>query len=381
MRVVIDARMLLPQMTGVGRYLLGLGRALGDLPGEDRFEMWLQAGLPRDHPVWRLADGRAAQPVSLRQLPIRHMDWRAAWMLPGQLSRAQADLLHYPHFDLPWTASGAIAATIHDLKYIARPDFFPHVSRAKRLVMLAMMAFTSRRARRVIAVSHSTRQDIIRRLHVEPGKVIAIPHGVDERYWQPAPASEIEALRLRYGLGERLILFVGERRPHKNITGLLRAFAAFRRMAREPYQLVIAGKRYADYQEPEEIIESLALKNAVRLLEYVSDEDLPLLYRAADALVLLSYYEGFGLPVLEAMASGAPVVASNVTSLPEVVGQAGLLVSPDDPEQAAAAILKAIPGGALREPCIARGLERASQFTWEECARRTVEVYRQAISE
>ena len=374
-RIVIDGRMLMPQMTGVGRYLLGLATGLSQLQSEHHYELWLQAGLPAEHPVWALS----SRGITLRQLPIRHMDLRGQWVLPAQLWRQSPDLLHYPHFDLPWLAPGRVVATIHDLKYIAHPGFFPQVSRLKRLVMLLMMRFTVHRARHVIAVSHNTRQDIIQRLGLPESKITVIPEGVNMDDYQAPPPARIEALRQRYRLGEHYILFVGERRPHKNLTGLLKAFVAFQAMVGHSYQLIIAGKTYSDYQEPERLAESLGLQDRVCFIGSPPDSDLPLLYHSADAFCLFSFYEGFGLPVLEAMASGTPVVAASLTSLPEVVGEAGLLVPPDQPEQAALALTQLVPGGQLRQQCIERGLERARQFTWLSCARQTLDVYLEAI--
>jgi glycosyltransferase involved in cell wall biosynthesis len=176
------------------------------------------------------------------------------------------------------------------------------------------------------------------------------------------------------------LLYVGERRPHKNLPGLLEAFMRFRKQSSRDYQLIIAGKRYADYEIPEKITAHLGLERHVRFLDYVPDQNLPFLYQSAEALILISHYEGFGLPVLEAMASGTPVVASNSSSLPEVIGEAGILVPPDDPDQTAEALMMVVIAGELRERCIARGLDQARQFTWERCADKTRAIYREALA-
>jgi alpha-1,3-rhamnosyl/mannosyltransferase len=142
---------------------------------------------------------------------------------------------------------------------------------------------------------------------------------------------------------------------------------------------VIAGRPYPGYSQPEILAQALGFSDHVHFLNDVPEADLPALYHSADAFMLLSYYEGFGFPVLEAMACGAPVVVSNVTSLPEVAGKAGLKVSPDNSEQAAAALLEVIPGGKEREANIALGLEQARRFSWDQCARLTMQVYREAL--
>lgn len=375
MRVVIDARMVLPKMTGIGRYLLGLASGLTTQSGGHSYEMWVQAGLPSDHPIW----GLAGEHLTLREMPLSHMDVRQHWVLPCELSRARPDLLHYPHFDVPWFVPGDVIATIHDLKYISKPEFFSHLGRIKRLIMLVMMVFTVRRARHIIAVSESTRQDIIRYLHAIPQKVSVVHEGVESIYFKRPSQAMLRSVLSHYGLQQPYILFVGERRPHKNIPGLLRAFDIFLKTNELPYHLVIVGKRYADYQEPERLVERLGLTNNVHLLDYVPDEELPSLYRSAEAFALLSHYEGFGLPVLEAMASGTPVIASCTTSLPEVVGDAGLLIDPDNPVECAHALRQIVSGGKQRETCITKGKERARMFTWERCARETLSIYLKVI--
>ena len=377
MHIVIDGRMILPQMTGVGRYLLGLVGALRKIPCDDHFEIWIQPDLPADHPILRLSNER----LNLRRVPIGHFDVRSAWYLPFKLAQSRPNLLHYPHFDLPWTVPGRVVATIHDLKYIARRDFFPHIASLKRLAILSTISFTTRRARQIITDSQSTKQDLVRRLHITPKKIIVVPLGVEDLFFNIHPLNTIQTVRSRYGLEDPFIIFVGERRPHKNIAGVIEAFDLFRRMVDTPYKLAIVGKPYLNYRIPEKLTQKLGLKDHIRFVDYISDMDLSLLYQAADAYVLLSFYEGFGLTVLEAMASGTPTVISNMTSLQEVTGDAGMLVAPNNPEQLALSIKQVVPGGEMREQCIHRGLERARLFTWEQCANKTLDVYHKAISQ
>ena len=375
MRIAIDARLILPQMTGIGRYLLGLGSGLRAIPGNNSFDLWIQADLPPEHPVWALEGERLA----LNELSIRHMNIKQHWVLPNELRLNPPDLFHYPHFDLPLFVPGKVVATIHDLKYITKPEFFPHLGRVKRIIMLLMMTFTTRRTCHIITDSNNTRHDLIRHLHVTPENVSVVYPGVDSAYFKKSSQFMLLTVLSHYGLEQPYILFVGERRPHKNIPGLLRAFDVFLKTNELPYHLVIVGKRYADYQEPERLVERLGLTNNVHILDYVPDEELPSIYRFAEAFALLSYYEGFGLPVLEAMASGTPVVASHTTSLPEVVGDAGLLIDPDDPVECAHALRQIVSGGKQREKYITKGKERARMFTWERCARETLSIYLKVI--
>ncbi|OGO37437.1 MAG: hypothetical protein A2W35_16260 [Chloroflexi bacterium RBG_16_57_11] len=373
--IVIDGRMILPNMTGVGRYLIGLCKGLNDLPGEENIELWLQSGLPEEHSAWRLDHGR----IRIRPIPAAHLSLRGQWELPAALRRLHPDLLHYPHFDLPWLSPGRVVATLYDLKYIARPDFFPTSHWLRRWIIQSMTRHTLRRASRVIVPSQSTADDLVARLKAEQDKLTVIPLGVDESYFIPIEPGAITQIRRHYGLEGPFVFFVGERRPHKNLDGLLRTFDIFRHRAVSNYHLVIAGRAYPGYNRPEQFSQTLGLSGRVHFLDDIPDIDLIALYQAADAFISLSLYEGFGLPVLEAMACGTPVVASNVTSLPEVTGEAGLNVPPDDPEQAATALLQIIPGGEMREANIALGLERARRFTWKRCAQETLQVYREAL--
>jgi glycosyltransferase involved in cell wall biosynthesis len=374
--IVIDGRMILPHMTGAGRYLLGLCRGLNAIPGDERIELWVQEGLPADHPVWRLNSDR----VHVRPIPAAHLSLRSQWVLPGMLLRARPDLFHCPHFDLPWLTPGRVVATLHDLKYLIHPDFFPRTGSLRRLVIRAMMRHTLSRAAQVITPSQSTANDLIRYLNAPAEKLRVIPLGVDESHFAMAKPESLAATRRRYGLEQPFILFVGERRPHKNLEGLLRAFDLFHRKISPAHLLVIVGKPYSDYAQPETLVKALGLEKCVRFFEDLPDSDLPSIYHAADAFILLSRYEGFGLPVIEAMACGTPVVVSNVTSLPEVAGEAGLQVSPDNPEQAAEALGRIITGGRERQQRIALGIAHARRFTWESCARQTLDVYAQSIT-
>ncbi|MFM8321019.1 MAG: glycosyltransferase family 4 protein [Chloroflexota bacterium] len=377
MHFLIDARLALPgQMTGIGRYLVGLAQGFAGLNGPDSFEFWVQAGLPAGHALRRLDSPR----LRLHALPLAHMSLRAQWAIPSALRRARYDLFHYPHFDLPLLAPGPLVATLHDLKYLARPDFFPQFGRARRLAMALLMRSAARRARRLIVVSEFTRQDVLRRLGADPQRVQVIYEGVDERCFQPLPDSALQAVRRSYRLDQPYILFLGERRPHKNIPGLLRAFAALPAETRTAHLLVLAGNPYAGDQGLRQLAAQLDIAGCVRWIDNPPDADLPALYQAAAALALLSYYEGFGLPVLEAMASGVPVVISDRTALPEVAGEAALAVPPDDPAAAAAALQAVLPGGAQRLRCIAAGRARAAGFTWQRCAEQTLEVYHAALA-
>jgi glycosyltransferase involved in cell wall biosynthesis len=300
--------------------------------------------------------------------------------IPSKLREQSYDLFHYPHFDLPYFTPGKIVTTIHDLKYIAHPDFFPQFGSGKKILMWILMQNAVRKSRLVITDSESTKRDIVRCLRVKHEKVIVIPLGVELKFIVSDPISTTKELESKYGFKAPFVFYVGERRPHKNIENLIRAFHLFSSNAARKYQLIITGKSYSDYDNPERLVVQLGLSDLVKFI-YVSDRDLPKMYQAADVFVTLSLYEGFGLPIIEAMASGTPVVASNTTSLPEVVDRAGVLVDPNNIQEAAAAIELVTYKGRYRESLIEAGLRRAKEFSWVKCAKQTLAVYQKAVSE
>ena len=377
MHILIDGRMILPEMTGVGRYLLGLVAALGRIAPDEKFELLIQAGLPASHPAWQLQGSS----VHLVPVPLPHMTLRQHWEIPAIVRQRQPDLVHYPHFDLPLGTPGPLVVTIHDLKYLMRPEFFPHAGYTKRAIMKLMMAHALRRADRVIADSKHTRQDLGQIFELDQRKVLVSYLGVDSHFFHPPSSETLQEAADRYGLSYPYFLFVGERRPHKNLSNLIRAFNIHReQFRRQNIHLVVAGKPYSSYQDPEHLVKSLNLEDQIHFIDYVSEPSLPGLYRQARAFILPSYYEGFGLPVLEAMACGTPVIAAKRTSLPEIVGPAGILIDPDDPEDIGAGLRKANQDMAWRKQVIEEGSQRAREFSWDRCASQTLAVYQEVVA-
>jgi glycosyltransferase involved in cell wall biosynthesis len=254
--------------------------------------------------------------------------------------------------------------TVHDLSFLHYPDHFvPKLVRYLSGVVPRSVA----RADRVLADSQATRDDLIEYMGVPPEKVQVLYSGVDGRFRPTEEPGERERLKERYGLpGDRpYVLSVGTVQPRKNYVRLIRAFASLERTSHE---LVIAGGHGWLYQEV--LAEAEERKDRVRMLGFVDDADLPALYRGAALFAFPSLYEGFGLPVLEAMACGVPVVCSNTSSVPEVAGDAALLIDPHDEESLAQALERLLSDEGLREQMVKQGFERAGQFTWERAARQ-----------
>ena len=261
--------------------------------------------------------------------------------------------------------------TIHDLGYL----HFPRAHRLlDRLYLDLSTRFNARAAAHIIADSQATKRDLVERYGVEPSKISVIYPGYDEEAFQPVREREaIEAVKARYGIAGDYILFVGTIQPRKNLVRLMEAFSLLKRQAAD-LQLVIAGKKGWLYEAIFRRVEELGLEGQVVFTGYVAEEGLPALFSGARLFVFPSLYEGFGLPVLEAMACGTPVVCSNASSLPEVAGDAALLFDPLDVEGMAAAMGRVLGDERLRAELIERGLQRARGFSWEKCARETLAV-------
>ncbi len=296
----------------------------------------------------------------------------AAW------ASRKLDLLHGFAYALPLASRTPAVVTVHDLTFILFPQAFP---KSKQRYLSAITARSCRRARIVIADSQATARDLQRHIDIPAAKIRVIYTGVDERY-QPLPAEQVEAYRRQKGWPQRFMLMVGTLEPRKNHLTLIEAYARYRRSARRPLPLLIGGGKGWHFQQIFRRVQALGLENAVHFLGFVPWEDLPWLYNAAMLFVYPSRYEGFGLPVAEAMRCGLPVITSDVSSLPEVAGAAALTLSPDDPDALAAAMLHLLEEAPERlETMRALGLTQAARFTWERTAAQTADVYTRVLNQ
>ncbi|MBN1260595.1 MAG: glycosyltransferase family 4 protein, partial [Anaerolineae bacterium] len=287
------------------------------------------------------------------------------------------DILHDPTGVTPFLFGGGPAktvVTVHDVFAWS----YPGVSTlADTVIYRYWLPYVLPRVDAVITVSEVSKADIVKHLRISPNNVRVVYEGVSDHY-QPASAIEVAVARTHHNLPERYLLFVGSVEKRKNLHGLLEACSRLWR-AGESRPLVVVGARRWKFSEILDTIERLDLHDHVRFTGFVPEADLPALYSGADLFVFPSLYEGFGLPPLEAMACGTPVVCSNAASLPEVVGDAAITVDPHDTEALADAIRRVLDDPALQETLRAKGLARAKQFTWEKAARETLAVYRKVL--
>lgn len=297
---------------------------------------------------------------------------------PWALRSDKVDLVHAPVYVGPLATSRPLVVTIHDLSFFRYPELFP---RGNRLYLQRFTQLSARRAARLIADSQSTRRDMQEILGVSRSQVDVIYPGVGAEMRPLEDGERLVALRARYGLPERFILCVATLEPRKNILLLLEAMALLCERSDLPHWLVIAGGKGWFYETLEARVQALGLQDRVLLPGFVPDGELPLWYNAAELFVYPSRYEGFGLPPLEAMACGTPVIVSDQSSLPEVVGEAGLQLPPDDPDAWALAMAELLESPARRQALREAGLLRAQQLTWEATARATAALYWQVLDD
>lgn len=291
--------------------------------------------------------------------------------LLGRNVRANGvSVFHSPHYTLPFGLKGKSVVTVHDLIHLRFPQFF---SRAQRAYSFMMIRHAINDARYVITDTEFTKQDILRSFRVDERKIVPIHLGVAGSF-RIVDRGVVERFRSRTGLERRYLLFVGNTKPHKGLHVLLDAFAGILKNYSD-LDLVISGGSVGDDPRLKSLVEEAQFNGRVKNFRRLSDDDLVLLYNGAEMLLLPSLYEGFGLPALEAMACGIPVIVSNAASLPEVVGDGALICEAGSVESLSAAMTSLLGDSALRNELIRKGIDRAGKFSWETTARKTVDLY------
>lgn len=374
MKIGIEVTSAVRQGGGIGRYTRELLKGLAQHDGAHRFRLFAASTMPIPHPLPALPGN-----FSFRRLPI-HDKWLARlWgridvPIPVETILGPVDLYHSPDFTLPPTLPGTPALlTVHDLTFERDP-----ASAAPGLLgyLRKVVPRSIRRAEHVLADSEATRSDILELYGTAPEKVRVLYPGVGPEFCPIRDARVLAAVRAKYGLGEdSFVLAVSTIQPRKNYVRLIQAFAQLRHPR---LSLVIVGGTGWMYDSIFAEVERLGLGGRVLFPGFADERDLPALYSAARALAYPSLYEGFGLPMLEAMRCGTPVVASTASCLPEVAGNAALLVDPLDVDAIAGALARAIEDGPARQRLISAGFARAREFTWDRAARQLLEMYERA---
>jgi glycosyltransferase involved in cell wall biosynthesis len=367
-RIAIDARKL--HDYGIGTYVRNLVR---EFAAQETPEHYVLICQPRDEEFVR-ALGPRFEPLVDRSA---NYSMRELVSVPLDLRRARVQLFHAPHYVISPLTTCPVVATIHDCIHLRFPQYLPN--RAAHAYAKAFMAMAARKARRVITVSEASKDDIRHYLHTPAAKIDVIHNGLDHRFLSAPDDVDVANVRARFMLTAPFILYAGNIKPHKNVERLIEAFAIMRRSGHEDVKLLIIGDELSKYPGLRRLVHRHQLHQQVRFFGFVPDATLAALYRLARVFVFPSLYEGFGFPPLEAMASGTPVITSNVSSLPEVVGDAAVMIDPLDAEALAAAMCRVLSDESLRADLIRRGHLRAQAFSWARAAEATRIVYRRVL--
>ncbi len=369
-RIAIDARKW--RDYGIGTYVRNIVRALALIDHENTYFLFCHH-----------EDVPTLKDLSENFVPVVNespgYSIREHWSLPAQVRRLGADLFHEPHYVLPILLGTKSVVTVHDCIHLRFPEYLPnpgaiHYARY-------MMGSAIRRSRVVFTVSEASKRDILHFFpKTAPDRIHVVSNAIDADLLEAPDQEELDRVKERYQIAQRFILYAGNIKPHKNLPRLIEAFARLRATpGHEDVHLMIIGDEIGKTPELRRKVESFRLRPFVRFFGFVPERTLAALYRLASVFVFPSQYEGFGLPPLEAMACGTPVVTSNVSSLPEVVGDAAVLVDPHDGEAIADGLSRVLDDPAFANELREKGRLQAKKFNWDDSARKTLAGYREAL--
>ncbi|TLS52011.1 glycosyltransferase family 4 protein [Paenibacillus antri] len=372
MNILVDAQPLLGPATGIARYV----KSIGELMQEDphiQATFWINRLVKSIHldAGWPVHNNR--YPYKLIR---RFMKPNLLYDLPvDAFARTKYDLFHGTNFTIQPIRKRCSVVSIHDLAFLRNPNttsakIYAHHSK--------WVPYSAQRAERVIAISEQTKEDIVELLHIPESKVDVIHLAADKKF-KPVPSEAVRDTICKYNLPESYFLFVGTLEPRKNLLGLLQSFNQLKKTFHSEAKLVIVGAKGWKFDPIFQYVQEHGLQQEICFTGFIADEDLPAIYTGALAFVFPSWYEGFGIPLLEAMGCGVPVIASNASSIPEVVGDNGILLPPDAFEEWADAMRQFEIDSRHRDSYIEKSLERATRFGWEQTYEKTKSTYRKAL--
>lgn len=377
MIVGIDATEFLIDRGGVRHYLKYLMQSLQEIDKENTYRI-----------VVHFWNKRRMDSYSELQSLLTAENFKLSWIkfpgtaiwslgLPVDFFTGPMDVYHGAGHFVDRTLKGKIILTVHDLDYCMIPDLLPKEWVRKKAKYIGV---SIKRASAVIVPTHFIKEVLLSRFPLDKDQVFVIPHGVSHSFSAQVDSRSVMRIKKKYGIEGDYILFAGQTNPNKNLLRLLDAYNILRETYNIPHFLVIAGAKRVFFKEVYNRVIESGLRDKVKFTGYINESDLQVLYSGASLFVLPSLYEGFGIPLLEAMASGVPIVASSAASLPEVIGDAGLLVNPLDAEEIAYAMGSILSDTQIRERLIRQGLQRVKQFTWDKTARQTLNLYKAVSS-
>jgi len=364
-KIAIDARKL--HDFGIGTYIRNLLRHLARIDRENEYVLLCH------EPDMGVADSLGENFRTLLE-PAANYSLSEQIHIPLVLMREKPAVFHAPHYVLPVAVRSRSVVTIHDCIHLMFPQYLPN--RAAYAYARGAMWSAAKRSDRILTVSEASKRDILHFFNVPPDKIAVVYNGIDERFSiEPSP-EDMARVRERFQLDHGFVLYAGTIKPHKNLVRLIEAFAALRKGEFRDLKLLIIGDEISKLPALRRAVHSHKLHKHVRFLGFLPDETLAALYRLAAVFVFPSLYEGFGLPPLEAMASGTPVVTSNVSSLPEVAGDAAILVDPYDVGSIVEGVRRVLTDPVLADDLRTKGLARARDFSWQRSVARTYDIYR-----
>lgn len=374
MEIGIDISLAVGDRAGVGQYSFNLVRELAKFDKENRYTLFpFFTHIYNDE--FKKFDFLRGENFKMKyeNLSKEWIDclWRRSW-IPKYKFLNGLDLFHSTTFCFPDGFKGKVVSTIYDVSFKTHPQFHTkeNIDHCERGVKQAV-----EKADRIIVISKHTKKDLIEYYNCPEEKIVVTYLGCDERFKVIEDSGQIEAVKKKYKIDKPFIFNVGSIEPRKNISGLIEAYSTIDEKYRKSFDLVIAGGKGWLNSDIYRRVGELKLKDRVKFIGYVDDEDLPYLYNAAEVFAYPSFYEGFGLPILEAMACGCPVIASNVSSMPEVSGDATILINPEKTDMLKIAIESVLKNDSKRKSMKKKGLKQAGKFSWEKCAKETLAIY------
>lgn len=352
--------------SGIGTYLNGLIEGLSKIDAENQYVLVTNEDRTLPLPV----------NFKFKKIEGRVFSLRSQFEMHSIVKEEKLDLLHIPHFYSFFLCPCAMVTTIHDLILSLFPE---ETSLFKRIYYNFMIKYSLNKARKIIAVSQNTKKDIVALFHIPQEKIKVVYEGVEEDFYPMRDEHSLNLVKEKYGINAPFLFYVGLKKPHKNLKRLLEAFRILKSQGRRE-KLVLAGKE--DHRYPlENVAKEMGLEGEIIFTGYVSKNELVMLYNASEIFIFPSLYEGFGLPILEAMACGKPVITSNCSSIPEVAGDSALFVDPYNVMEIAGAIGRVLDNEQLKKNLSEKALQRPKIFSWTKCAYETLGVYRSCVNQ
>ncbi|MHA1380624.1 MAG: glycosyltransferase family 4 protein [Candidatus Helarchaeota archaeon] len=374
MNIAIDLTSIPNQKTGVGKYATALVDALGKFDNENHYWIFVKKNQVNEFNP-KKKNFHIIECSNLLNLKVFRVLWEQ-FLLPFIVLIKKIDILHSIHYTTPFLFSLRRIITFHDMTFFILPKKHTLL---KRIFFKLIIPFSAKRADRIISVSESTKKDIESILKVSGRKIDVVYEIIDSIYRPIEKKNLILEIKKKYGIYNNFILYVGTLEPRKNVSGLIRAYHNLVLSRNIVQDLVIIGKKGWGYEEIFKTVKDLNLGDRVVFTGYVPDSELVYFYNAAEIFIYPSFYEGFGIPPLEALACGTPTISSNISSMPEVVGDAGILIDPSNTKELSQMIFKLLSSKNLRENFRKKGLERAKEFSSERMAKKTIDSYRKVL--